>query len=348
MKKEVFTVLVTLFLLIVVFVLFGCDNFSLFDVLANDISLVPGEITLNLNETIEFGVSAGIAPFIFTEVGDGLIPDGIYTAPSLAGNFTISVQDDRNRTAEAYVTVVDAVIIQPEIVSTGIGGVIQFTISGGIGPYNIDWDPLLGDYDTGMDIYTAGTTAGIDVITVTDFAGQIAEASVTILDTSNLMIIPEVAEVLAGGADFPFSASGGSGVYVYSIVPPKTTAGDSAINIDNGRYAPPTDTGIEIVRVTDTSTPTAFTAEATVYIVDALLTISPSISITLHIGEEWTFSAYNGKTPYVFSISPGDESSASIDSETGLFKALDFDASVLVTVTDGNGNSDTCRVKILK
>ncbi|MCK5197450.1 MAG: hypothetical protein KAR21_03825, partial [Spirochaetales bacterium] len=144
MKKKVSTVLITFFLLLVVLVLSGCDDFSLFDLLANDISLIPGEITLNLEETIKFEVSAGIAPFVFTEVGYGSVPDGIYTAPLAPGNFTISVEDDRNRTAESYVTVVDAVILAPSIVSTGIGGIIPFTISEGTGPHTVTLDPGLG------------------------------------------------------------------------------------------------------------------------------------------------------------------------------------------------------------
>ncbi len=341
MKKKVITVSTLFLLLLVLFLVSGCDDFSLIDVLANDISIIPGEITLNLDETIEFEVSAGISPFVFTEVGDGILPDGIYTAPAVAGSVTISVQDDRNRTAEAYVTVVDAVNILPEIISTGIGGVVQFTISGGTEPYDVDLDPGLGTYDTGTDIYTAGSKAGLEIIKITDFDGQIAEALVTIIDTVNLMIIPEVAEVLAGEI-FTFSASGGSGTYNFSTEP---ASGDGSINLTNGRYTAPASpfTGTETIRVTDSD---SATSDAIIYIVDKLLTINPSIALTLYVGDEFTFSASNGILPYNFSLLPGYETAGSINGTTGLFTALAKDNRVTVIVTDANGNTSTCRVKI--
>ena len=338
MKKEAIPGSIIFLLFLVFFLVPGCDDFSLLEVLANDIALIPEEITLNLDETIEFSVTSGISPFIFTETGDGTISSSLYTAPGVPGNFTVTVKDDRNRTAEAFVTVVDAITIVPEIVSTGIGGVIQFTISGGTGSYNFDWDPLLGNYDSGTDTYTAGGTAGIDVITVTDSAGQIAEASVTIIDTSNLMIIPEVAEVLIDDI-FTFSASGGTGpgTYTFSVL-----SGNGSIDVVNGKYTAPSETGNATVRVTDTD---SATADATIYIVAELLTINPSISLTLYVGDEFSFSASNGNSPYSFSIL-GDEPSGSINSSTGLFTALAKDNSVTVIVTDKNGNTDTCRVTL--
>ena len=109
MSKKVFTGSIAILLLSIFLLISGCDDFSLVDVLTRDIFLVPAEITLNLDETIKFEVSSGIAPYEFTEVGNGEVPEGIYTAPSTTGNFIISVRDDRDRIAEAYVTVVEAI-----------------------------------------------------------------------------------------------------------------------------------------------------------------------------------------------------------------------------------------------
>ncbi len=360
MKKKIFTVFITLLLILAVFLLFGCDNFSLFDILANGIYLVPEEITLNLNETVKFEVSGGIAPFIFTAFGDGSLSDGIYTAPPVVpGTSTIiSVEDDRNRTAEAYVTVVEAITIAPGLVSTGIGGVVQFRVSGGVTPYiSVVLNPDLGSvsaltYDPGppegyLFDYTA-VSSGIESILVTDSNGQIAEVIVTIVDSPGLMIIPEVAEVLAGEV-FTFSASGGTLIpapaapYIFSIV--DDPAENDDINFDNGRYTAPTSpfTGFRTVSVKDD---VGSTAEATVYIVEALFTINPSLTLTLYVGDEFTFSASNGTPDYEFSILTGDEAAGSIDSVTGEFTALAKDSSVIVIVTDGNGNTSTCKVKI--
>ncbi len=353
MKKKVITGLLALLLLLTFFLVPGCDEFSLIEVLANDISLIPGEITLNLEETIKFEVSAGISPFVFTEIGDGIIPDGIYTAPAVPGNITISVQDDRNRVAEAYVTVVDAVVLAPATVSTGIGGILSFTINGGTDPFTVTLDPDLGtlgplNYDPVADeydfVYTA-VSAGTEVIRVTDSLGQISEAFVTIDNNPELMIIPDVVEVKIGDT-FRFSASGGTVPYVYSIeTVVRSLDGEGFVPVTRIYTAPSiiVDPPIATIRVTDAD---SSTAEATIYIVAELLTINPSVSLTLNVGDEYTFSAYNGILPYTFSILPGDESSGSIGGGTGLFTALAKDPSVTVIVTDSNGNTDTCKVKV--
>ena len=56
-------------LLISAFILIftGCDDFSLVEFLNHDISLIPSEITLAHNESVEFSVVAGIPPFTFTK-----------------------------------------------------------------------------------------------------------------------------------------------------------------------------------------------------------------------------------------------------------------------------------------
>lgn len=347
MRKKIITGYITILLIPIFLFIPGCDNFSLVDVLTSNISLIPGEITLNLDETIKFEVSSGIAPFEFTEVGNGEVLEGIYTAPSSTGDFTISVRDDRDRIAEAYVTVVDAVILSPAIISTGIGGILPFTIYGGTGPHTVALDPNLGNvgsltYDAGTGIsyfdYTA-INVGFEVIQAMDSIGQITEAYVTISNDTVLMILPDIVEVVKTDV-FAFSASGGtgSGTYIYSII-----SGGGSIDAGNGRYTAPGVEGTAVVRVTD-ATPDI--AEATVIIVAELLTINPSVSITLYVGDEFTFSASYGTSPYVFSIMEGDESSGSINSSTGLFTALAKDNSATVIVTDANGNTSTCRVKI--
>jgi hypothetical protein len=342
LKKKIISGLVTVFYLSVIFLLLSCDDFNLIELLANDISLVPQEATLNLDETIDFEVSAGISPFRFSVSGGGTIisTSGLYTAPGSTGDVTVYVDDDRNRTAESYVTVVDAVNLEPVIVSTGIGGIIPFTISGGTGPYSVVLDPGLGTYNTGTDEYTA-VAAGLDIIRVTDSLGQIAEAAVTVIDTLNLMIIPDIVEVQITDT-IQFSASGGTSPYIYSQV-----SGAGSFNAATRIYTAPAVGGTTaVIRVTDSGIPTSLTADATIYIVVELLTINPSVAITLYVGDVFTFSASNGTPPYTFSILPGDEASGSIHSVTGVFTALEKDNNVTVIVTDANGNNDTCRVKI--
>jgi len=332
-------------ILILGLILFGCDNFSLIELLNNDISIIPEEITLSLGETVRFEVSSGIFPFTFTEIGGGSIPNGIYTAPGTEGSFTISVEDDRKRIAEADVTVVDAanmVNLVPEIITIGIGTNLQLNISGGIAPYVIDLNPGLGSDDHPGDgtltfDYTS-IAAGLETIRVTDNLGLFAEAYVTVSANNDLMISPAIAEVLTDGSIF-FSASGGTSPYSFSVI------GVGGINAGTGQYTAPSSSGTATVQVTDSNLPIPTTADATVYIVTELLTINPSIKITLYVGDQFTFSASHGNPPYSFSIL-GNEPSGSIESGTGLFTALIRDNNVTVVVTDVTGNTSTCRVQV--
>ena len=357
MKRKVITGSIVILLLSIFLLIPGCDDFNLVDLLSNYIAIIPEEVTLISGETIDFEVSAGIAPFVFTEVGDGIIPNGIYTAPGIDNTYIISVEDDCNRTAAAYATVVNPlniVTLAPEIVSTVINGVIQFTISGGTGDYTVTMDPGLGFDDhpgdgTLLFNYTADATAGFDIIRVTDSKNQIAEAYVTITSISGLQISPTTAEILPGGS-FTFSASGGTpylvppsaAPYVFSII--DDIDENDSINQDNGKYIAPTApfTGTRTVVVKDSL---LASSTATVYVVTELLTINPSVALTLYVGDEFAFTASNGESPYTFSIL-GNESSGSVNSSTGLFTALAKDNNVTVVVEDSRGATDTCRVKI--
>ncbi|MDA3941637.1 MAG: hypothetical protein PF693_20400 [Spirochaetia bacterium] len=339
MRTKVITGSIIFLLLISLFLISGCDDFSLIEILSNDISLIPGEVTLNFNESIKFEVSAGVSPFVFTESGDGAISGNVFTAPGTSGSFPIMVEDNLRRTAEATITVVDPatqVYITPEIVSTVIDGVISFTISGGTGPYTVIWDSILGEYDTTTDEYTA-LTAGADTIMVTDSLLQTAEAYVNITNNTDLMISPQIVELLLGET-VQFSASGGSTTYTYSHF-----SGDGSFSPATRIYTAPAVLGspTALIRVDDTGT----TEDATIYIVANPFTINPSLAITLNVSDEFTFSASNGNPPYTFSILD-NESSGSINSATGLFTALIKDNNVTVVVEDSRGTMSTCRVKI--
>ncbi len=346
MKKR--TLLTIIFLSLFLLLIGSCDDFSLIELINRDISLVPEEATLNIGKSITFNVVAGVNPYNFKVVGEGDINDnGKFTAPGLSEECRIIVTDSKNRTAEAAVTVVDLLTLSPQMVTTGIGGKVTFTINGGTAPYTVTLnDPSLGSQnhpgDSTPDFdFTAASTAGTETITVTDSQGQITETQVAIIASSELMIIPEVSEVIAGDV-FSFSASGGTSPYVFSVI--FNTGDDGTINPGNGKYTAPATPGTKTVRVTDN---VGSTADATVYIVNKLLDIVPS-SQTLHVGQEWTFTASNGTPPYTFSLAPEDNESASINSSSGLFTAIAFDPKVTVIVTDSRGAVDTCKVKILK
>lgn len=109
-----------------------------------------------------------------------------------------------------------------------------------------------------------------------------------------ISINPTSVSILAGGT-MSFSASGGNGDYVFSVV-----SGSGTIDPVNGVYTAPGSEGTDIVIVTDS---TNLSATATVSIVSILdeLEINPKVA-TLSPGSSITFVATGGVEPYTFSF----------------------------------------------
>lgn len=140
------------------------------------------------------------------------------------------------------------------------------------------------------------------------------------------------------GESATFTASGGTGAYVFAVA-----SGTGTITSD-GQYTASQTEGDETVVVTDSSGAYA-TAMVTIdsSVVDGdTLTISPK-SVTVNFGEKYTFTASGGSGDYTFSVTSGD---GEVDSETGEFTAPNSTETDKVTVTDSNGDTATATVKV--
>lgn len=355
MKKV--TLLPILFISLFLLLINSCDDFNLIDLISSDITLVPEEAMLDMGESITFHVAAGVAPYTFKQEGDGNIDKttGEFTASGSPGDITVLVTDSKDRTAEAAVTVVDMLKLSPQMVTTGIGGVINFSISGGLGPYTVTLDNTTigienhpGDSTPDFDFTAAAE--GTETITVNDNGGQSVSTQVTIINitTPDLTVTPATAEVLAG-KKYSFLVSGGTPDYTYALTLPKSGSIDQTVPTSATTVvytAPPSPfTGQDTITVTDSN---STVVTATIYVVDELLTISPASQVLPAGWEGSPFTVTHGTPPYTYSIAPEDADSAWIDSSTGYFKALTFDHNVQVLVEDSNGNIDTCKVIIQK
>jgi hypothetical protein len=351
-KQTGFHVMILL-AVILVLAFWGCSDFNLFDILDNALSVVPAEAVLHTGEELTFSAASGVSPFSFviTNGGGSIgLSSGDFKAPDTPADVSIALEDSAARSASATVYVVDSFTIDPPIVTLPEGALpFTFTANGGRPPYTFtNENTSVGSWiDAVNGIYSADT-AGEDVVVVEDSVGNVVKAAVTVIPAGVFMLNPQQTEILVN-SETTFKPVNLVGSVAYVLDPP--AFGSLAPLGVNVTYTAPGIEGVATITATDDMGTVGdltddITTQAVVYVVAELLAISPSGTITLYVGNTFTFAVSGGKAPYEFSLTSGIPGSATIESDTGLFTALLKDANVFVTVTDANGNTDSCRVKV--
>lgn len=218
---------------------------------------------------------------------------------------------------------INLMAVAPSNKTLFVGESIQFSASGGTGPYVFSLDSGIGIVSVN-GFYTAPTVAGSAVVKATDSTGE--EAFATIRVAVQVSISPTSA-VINEGDTLTLSGSGGIPPYSFAIV-----AGDGAINNSTGIYdASGVTSGSAVIRVLDNAGNSAFSAIT----INPSLVMTPAIQ-TIGFGEQIAFSATGGDFPYTYSILTGN---GSVNSSTGLFTGPSAIGSTVVRVTDSSGNS---------
>jgi hypothetical protein len=203
--------------------------------------------------------------------------------------------------------------LAPSTVNAETSSVVQFTVSGGSGSYTWTEDTDSGLVD-GAGRYTVPALAGTYTVTVRDNGtDETRDATVFATTTIPLAISPTTVTLPAGGG-FTFSATGGTGIYLF-VVSPDGTVG--TINA-SGEYTAPPIVGIPN---TDTVVVTSGSESRTAIITltePPLLGVSPA-EITLVAGSTYTFTASGGVPLYNWTVTP-DGNDGAID-PTGLYTA---------------------------
>ena len=127
-----------------------------------------------------------------------------------------------------------------------------------------------------------------------------------------LSISPNTTVVIAGNT-VNFAVEGGIGPYVYAFV-----SGSGTGTIDSAGVFHSTSPGIAVIRVTD-KTGKSVDATVTVQTAAVGLTISPT-SITVSVGQTFTFTGIGGTGPYTWTI-PTPGSGSPVISPTGVYVA---------------------------
>jgi alpha-tubulin suppressor-like RCC1 family protein len=303
-------------------------------IITSPMNISPSSITLAVNNQTTFTVAGGTGPYTYSMVsGGGSInaSTGVYTAPAGSGSAVVRVTDSLGATSQASISINPALAISPSAPTTSTSsGTIFFTAAGGVTPYTFSVLSGTGTINSSTGQYTAQTTAGSEVVRVTDAFGNTSDSNVTIV--TGLGMNPAAVTVVAN-TTYSFSGLNGSAPYTYSMV-----SGGGSINATTGLYTAPATAGTAVVRVTDS---TSATADANVTITPGLL-ISPT-SVTLAVNNVFVFNASGGVSPYTYSIFSGG---GSINASSGQFTAPASSGTTVVRVTDQNGNTSNSTVTI--
>ncbi|MBX2947663.1 MAG: gliding motility-associated C-terminal domain-containing protein [Crocinitomicaceae bacterium] len=284
------------------------------------------------NGTATATVSGGTTPYTYSW---NTIPvQTTATATNLpAGNYTVTVTDNAGCTATANVTVSNAAS-NPTVTTTstiagcaGANGTATATVSGGSAPYTYSWN------STPVQTTATATNlpAGNYTVTVTDNAGCIATANVTVNQSSNLTLaISGTDPLCAGGTgSATVTVSGGTPGYTYNWSPAGGTAA-TAGNLTAGSYT---------VTVTDNA---GCSSQASIQINDPSATTltmsSTQTQCTVNSGTA-TVTASGGTLPYTYNWSTTPSQTTATASNLGA-------GNYTVTVTDANGCQSTSSVII--
>lgn len=262
---------------------------------------------------------------------------GDFTAGATAGTVTITATDTANNTGTTTITVLATTLaISPVALTIVRGGSQTYTATGGTGVYA--WavsDSSMGRMISTTGVFTSGPNTGTLGVTATDSAGSVGSGTITVIPAA--ITLNPVDLTIAQGGSTTFTATGGTGVYTWTLSDTALGRIISTTGVFTAWYA----AGTLTVTATDTAGNTGTT---NVTIVPTGLTIAP-ISLILNQGDTYTFTTTGGTDPYFYSSS--NTAVGAIDLHTGTITAGTTAGTTTVTVTDSAGNTGTALVTVL-
>jgi len=130
----------------------------------------------------------GTAPFTYNWIPGNLPQDSITNL--CAGNYIVTVTDDNNCSVNDSVTIIEPVsivvvpAITPASCSANCDGAATLTVSGGVGPYTLEWN---GNTAPGQSNTQTGLCFGLNTILITDQGGCSKLDSIYITATDTVL-----------------------------------------------------------------------------------------------------------------------------------------------------------------
>ncbi len=267
---------------------------------------------------------------------------GHYTAGATGSTSdTVTVTDSLGNTATASVSIGPGLSITPANPTLAPRGMLALSVSGGSGSgytWSLPTNGSDGAVDASTGAYVAGATGSTtDVAQVTDSLGNTATASITVGPTVALAV---TAMTVAPRGTDTFTASAGSGGYVYSIA--TDASGGATINSMTGAYvAGPHGNVTDLVRAVD-SNGNSVTRSVSVGAVVSITPATPSGPPRGAIA----FTATGGSgIGYAWTVTT-NASGGTIDS-SGHYTAGGIGGTAdVITATDSLGNTATVSISV--
>ncbi|MCB9696902.1 MAG: FG-GAP repeat protein [Alphaproteobacteria bacterium] len=203
------------------------------------LAIQPGDVGVDANALVQFTAAGGTGHAIWTlaEPAQGSISRdfGSYLAPGEIGVTDTVILEDANceGQATATVTVGDPFTVLPVNATVLPGTAFSFQISGGSGQYACDRATDGSGGSLAGCAYTAGPTAGVDVIEVSDTGtGEVVSASVVVDPAATWTLEGTGGLFVPVGATFAPRAEGGSGVIDVTVQTGPFTAVDGGFVAD--------------------------------------------------------------------------------------------------------------------
>ena len=289
----------------------------------------------NNDGSIALDVEGGIAPYTYVWSPGNPTGQGTNTISELAiGTYSVTVTDANGCTNTGSATITEPEVLEASTVvnanetcEIGNNGIATASATGGTAPYTYLWS----NAETTATI--TGLTAGTYNVTITDANGCTDTESVTIEETSSIIVASVVdANVTCnGGTDGAASvsvSSGGVAPFTYLWDNAATTA--SITGVTAGTYN---------VTITDDN---GCTATSSVTITEPIALVAESVvdsNVSCNSGSNGsaTASATGGTAPYTYLWSNGATTASIVGVVAGTYD---------VTITAANGCTDTSSVTI--
>jgi Bacterial Ig-like domain (group 2) len=299
------------------------------------INVSPGSTSLQVGQQTQFTATVSgttNTAVTWTTSGGTVSSTGQYTAPSLAGTYTVTAQSlaDTSKSASATVAVSQAIRISvsPTSASLQTGGQQQFTASvSGTTNTALTWSASAGTI-TSAGLYTAPSSAGTYTVTARSLAdtSKSASATVAVSQAIQISVSPTSASVRTGGQQqFSAYVSGSSNTAV-------TWSTSGGTITSSGLYTAPNSAGNYTVQAASVADPTKSASASIGVTAQAIsITISPPSTAMPEQWQQQFTAAVSGtsNTGATWAVTQG---SGTI-TQTGLYTAPQVAETDIVSVT---------------
>jgi plastocyanin len=305
-----------------------------------DLIASPQQLILNPDEEQKFYITGGTKPYkisassgTYTEDDDG---NFYYTAPSVAGDYNLTIKDKENKSTNINVSVQSKLAVTPLELFLKRNEEAELNISGGYGKYTVT--AKTGDVKENKSTYKAANVAGRDLISITDQAGAVVQVEV-LVSLDGFYVSPGESYILPGET-VKLRGLGGTAPYTWTV------KGEGDLSKNEGErvtFTAPKVAGKYTIVIKGNS---GKETEATVIVYQGELKLSPEI-LVIAPDKTAELTALLGVPDYVWSNDQVGALSAT-KGKTVTYTASDKQSEDIIQLEDATGKLKTLRVVIQK